>query len=73
MQIDPRAPTTKNPPERFTGDVWLDPIASPRDAGQRMTVAGCGSRRGADRVALPRTRPDAARDPGDRLGAVPWR
>ena len=39
MQIDPRPPTTKNPPERFTGDVWLDPIASPRDDGQRMTVA----------------------------------
>ena len=38
MEIDPRKPTTKNPPERFTGDVWLDPIAAPRDAGQRMTV-----------------------------------
>ena len=29
MQIDARPPTTKNPPERFTGDVWLDPIAHP--------------------------------------------
>ena len=39
MQIDPRQPTTKNPPEQFTGDVWLDPIASPREPGQHMVVA----------------------------------
>ncbi len=39
MQIDPRPATTKNPPENFTGDVWLDPIARPRDEGQRMFVA----------------------------------
>jgi hypothetical protein len=26
MQVVPRPPTTKNPPEQFTGDVWLDPI-----------------------------------------------
>ena len=39
MQINPRSPTTKNPPEQFTGDVWLDPIASPREEGQRMIVA----------------------------------
>jgi quercetin dioxygenase-like cupin family protein len=39
MQVDPRTPTTKNPPEHFTGDVWLDPIARPREPGQRMTVA----------------------------------
>jgi quercetin dioxygenase-like cupin family protein len=39
VQIDPRTATTKNPPEQFTGDVWLDPIASPREPGQRMIVA----------------------------------
>ena len=39
MQIDDRPATTKNPPERFTGDVWLDPIAHPRTDGQRMVVA----------------------------------
>ena len=39
MQIDTRPPTTKNPPERFTGDVWLDSIAQPRTDGQRMVVA----------------------------------
>jgi quercetin dioxygenase-like cupin family protein len=39
VHIDVRIPTTKNPPERFTGDVWLDPIAAPREKGQRMTVA----------------------------------
>jgi quercetin dioxygenase-like cupin family protein len=39
MQIDPRTHTTKNPPEQFTGDVWRDPIAAPREPGQRMVVA----------------------------------
>jgi quercetin dioxygenase-like cupin family protein len=39
MQIDPTPPTSKAAPELFTGDVWVDPIASPRDEGQRMTVA----------------------------------
>ncbi|WP_043497296.1 cupin domain-containing protein [Georgenia sp. SUBG003] len=39
MDIDPRTPTTKNPPEQFTGDVWVDPIALPREEGQRMVVA----------------------------------
>ena len=39
MQINPRSPTTKNAPEQFTGDVWLDPIASPREEGQRMILA----------------------------------
>ena len=39
MHIDDCPPTTKNPPEQFTGDVWLDPIAHPRDEGQRMFVA----------------------------------
>ncbi|MDM8084516.1 cupin domain-containing protein [Cellulomonas cellasea] len=34
-----RSATTKNPPELFTGDVWLDPIASPQEGDQRMTVA----------------------------------
>jgi quercetin dioxygenase-like cupin family protein len=31
--------TAKNPPERFEGDVWLDPIVGPQDGDQRMTVA----------------------------------
>ncbi|MFC3996785.1 cupin domain-containing protein [Nocardiopsis sediminis] len=39
MRIDPRTATAKNPPEQFTGDVWLDPIAFPREDGQRMVVA----------------------------------
>jgi quercetin dioxygenase-like cupin family protein len=39
MQVDPRTPTTKNPPEQFTGAVGLDPIAVPRTEGQRMLVA----------------------------------
>lgn len=39
MNIEPAAPTTKNPPEQFAGDVWLDLIAVPHEADQRMTVA----------------------------------
>ena len=38
MEIIETPPTTKNPPEQFTGDVWLDPIASPREEGQRIAV-----------------------------------
>ncbi|TPG06918.1 (R)-mandelonitrile lyase [Curtobacterium flaccumfaciens] len=39
MQIEPKQPTVKNPPEQFTGDVYLDAIASPKEPGQTMTVA----------------------------------
>ena len=28
MEIRPKQPTTKAPPERFTGDAWVDRIAS---------------------------------------------
>jgi quercetin dioxygenase-like cupin family protein len=31
--------TVKNPPANFTGDVWVDGIASPQDNSQRMSVA----------------------------------
>lgn len=39
MNIELRIPTGKNPPEQFAGDVWLDPIALPHEADQRMVVA----------------------------------
>lgn len=39
MKIIPKRPTVKNPPERFTGDAWLDGIASPQEPGQHMNVA----------------------------------
>lgn len=39
MNIEPGAPTRKNPPEQFAGDVWLDMIAVPHEDAQRMTVA----------------------------------
>lgn len=39
MNIEASVPTTKNPPEQFAGDVWLDVIAAPHEAGQRATVA----------------------------------
>jgi quercetin dioxygenase-like cupin family protein len=39
MNIEPSAPTTKNPPEQFAGDVWLDMIAVPHEDGQHVTVA----------------------------------
>ena len=38
MQIRPKPPTVKNPPDQFTGDVWFDVIASPQDQNQRMVV-----------------------------------
>jgi quercetin dioxygenase-like cupin family protein len=38
VQIDSTPATVKNPPVQFTGDVWLDPIAVPREEGQRMFV-----------------------------------
>ncbi|MDI9978639.1 hypothetical protein [Rhodococcus sp. IEGM 1307] len=39
MKQLPQNPTGKNPPEQFTGDVWVDPIAAPQEPGQRMVVA----------------------------------
>ncbi|WP_345762434.1 hypothetical protein [Diaminobutyricibacter sp. McL0608] len=39
MNIEPTAPTVKNSPEQFIGDVWVDPIAAPHEGDQRMTVA----------------------------------
>jgi len=38
VNIEPDVPTTRNPPEQFAGDVWLDPIATPHEEGQRMVV-----------------------------------
>ncbi|MGA1811421.1 cupin domain-containing protein [Frondihabitans sp. 4ASC-45] len=39
MHLMQKKPTVKNPPEQFTGDVYLDAIASPQDDTQRMVVA----------------------------------
>jgi quercetin dioxygenase-like cupin family protein len=39
MKLLPDPSTAKNPPEQFTGDVWVDPIAAPQEPGQRMVVA----------------------------------
>lgn len=38
MEILPKPATVKNPPEQFTGDVWLDVVAAPREAGQQAVV-----------------------------------
>ena len=38
MIIEPAVPTVLNPAAQFTGDVWLDPIALPHEADQRMVV-----------------------------------
>jgi quercetin dioxygenase-like cupin family protein len=38
MEIQKKPATIKNPPEQYTGDIWLDPIAAPHEAGQRMVV-----------------------------------
>ena len=39
MNIESRVPSSKAPPERFAGDVWVDVIAAPHTDDQRMTVA----------------------------------
>lgn len=39
MNIEPKVPSSKAPPERFAGDVWVDVIAAPHTDDQRMTVA----------------------------------
>jgi quercetin dioxygenase-like cupin family protein len=39
MNVEPKKPTIKNPPEQFAGDVYLDAIAAPHDESQRMVVA----------------------------------
>lgn len=39
MLIDDRRPTIKTPAENFTGDVWLDPVAVPRDEGWTVMVS----------------------------------
>ena len=38
MKVEPKQATVKNPPEQFTGDVYLDMITSPKTEGQRMVV-----------------------------------
>jgi quercetin dioxygenase-like cupin family protein len=39
MNIEPALATSKNPPEQFAGDVWLDVIAAPHGPEQRAVVA----------------------------------
>lgn len=39
MKKLPATKTSKNPPDTFTGDVWVDSIAVPQESGQRMVVA----------------------------------
>ena len=41
------APMIKNPPAQFAGDLWVDMIAAPHTADQRMTVAVVRFRPGA--------------------------
>jgi len=51
------APTIKNPPAQFAGDLWVDMIAAPHTADQRMTVAVVRFRPGAPHgLAFPRPR-----------------
>jgi 4-carboxymuconolactone decarboxylase len=39
MEVEARQPSGKGPAERFTGEVWVDPIAQPRPLPHRMTAA----------------------------------
>ena len=38
MEIEPAQPTSKGPADRFTGDVWVDPITAPRPATSRLSA-----------------------------------
>ena len=38
LEIKPRQPSAKGPDDRFTGDVWIDPIARGVD-GSRLQVS----------------------------------
>ena len=38
MRVVDKKPTVKNPPEQFTGDVWLDLLATPQEGDQRQVV-----------------------------------
>jgi quercetin dioxygenase-like cupin family protein len=39
MEIEPKLPTTKGPAARFTGDVWVDPIATRKPEPSRMVIS----------------------------------
>ncbi len=39
MNIEPKQPTRKGPAERFTGDVWIDDIASPKPAPSQLAAS----------------------------------
>lgn len=39
MNLEPKPPTSRGPADRFTGDVWVDAIAEPREGDQRMIVS----------------------------------
>ncbi|MTD16171.1 cupin domain-containing protein [Nakamurella sp. YIM 132087] len=39
MNIEPRRPAVKNPPEQFAGDVWVEAIVAPHTDDQRTTAA----------------------------------
>lgn len=39
MNLEPKPSTAKGSPDWFTGDVYVDPIAVPKDGGQRMLVS----------------------------------
>ena len=39
MNLEPVRETVKNPPEQFSGDVWVDMIALPHGPEQRAVVA----------------------------------
>lgn len=66
-RILPTTPTAKNAPEQFSGDVWVDPIASPQEDGQTMVVARVRfAPRRTHHMAFARQGSDSARDQRNR-------
>jgi quercetin dioxygenase-like cupin family protein len=39
VNLEPKPPTSRGPADRFTGDVWVDAIAEPKEGDQRMIVS----------------------------------
>jgi quercetin dioxygenase-like cupin family protein len=39
MNIEPKSPTTHGSGDWFTGEVYVDPLAAPKDGDQRMLVS----------------------------------
>ena len=73
MPIQPKQPTAKCPAERFTGDVFLDPIARGEEPSRVRVSAVRFTPSAPHRLARPRRRPDPVPHRRQGPGPVPRR